>query len=269
MRGKKTHFILRLSIRPTSRIHHLGASNTLLREHTACLWVVWDQNLSCGFHANLQRFPLLWKLDRLYCSALSSCGVIANLYWHDLATPCSIVALQANFEYTAHWWVVLALIAHYTAHHWAVATFMLTYILASLPLPLYCGILLLAKQYETKLVSIVYCSLMSKSWKIILLLIEQLRLPCQLIYWHPCHWHVLYCSSLISCNFHVNLEYYTALGWAVHVLYCSSLSSCGLHPTNLIFILASLPLPHSCGIILLRKQYETNWFRLRCHRLLD
>jgi hypothetical protein len=30
--------------------------------------------------------------------------------WHDLATPWSLVALQANFEYTAHWWVVLALI---------------------------------------------------------------------------------------------------------------------------------------------------------------
>ncbi len=31
----------------------LGASNTLLREHTARLRVVWDRNLSCGFHADL------------------------------------------------------------------------------------------------------------------------------------------------------------------------------------------------------------------------
>ena len=52
---------------------------------------------------------------------------------------------------------------HYTAYHRAVVTFMLTYILASLPLPLYCGILLLAKQHETKLVSILYCSSMSSS----------------------------------------------------------------------------------------------------------
>ena len=34
-------------------------------------------------------------------------------------------------------------------------------------------------------------------------------------------------------------------------------------PTYLIFIVASLPLRHSCGIMLLAKQYETNLSRLR------
>jgi hypothetical protein len=66
---------------------------------------------------------------------------------------------------------------YYTAHHWAVATSISTYIVTSLPLPLYCGILLLAKQHETKLVSILYYSSMSSSC-IILLINEQLRLPC-------------------------------------------------------------------------------------------
>jgi hypothetical protein len=78
---------------------------------------------------------------------------------------------------------------------------------------------------------------MRKSWKIILLIIEQLHLPCQLI--------------LID---------YTAHHWAV----AASMA------TYLIFIVVSaLPLPHSCGIILLRKQYETNLSRLRCHCYLD
>jgi hypothetical protein len=69
--------------------------------------------------------------------------------------------------------------SYYTAHHWAVATSMSIYIVASLPLPLYLGILLLAKQQETKLVSLLYCSSMSSS-HIILLIIEQLWFPCWL-----------------------------------------------------------------------------------------
>jgi hypothetical protein len=68
---------------------------------------------------------------------------------------------------------------------------MSTYIVASLPLPLYCGILLLAKQHETKLVSILLideqlrlpCCLLVllltiSSSCIMLLIIDQLRLPC-------------------------------------------------------------------------------------------
>jgi hypothetical protein len=64
-------------------------------------------------------------------------------------------------------------------------------IVASLPLPLYCGILLLAKQHDTKRVSILYCSSMS-SFCIILLIIEQLRLPCS-------SWSS-YCNSLYPCS---------------------------------------------------------------------
>ena len=87
---------------------------------------------------------------------------------------------------------------------------MSTYIVASLPLPLYCGILLLAKQHETKLASVCYsgitvhsplqgdfnaalqaihcgniadliCSgiLATPIIMIVLLIIEQLRLRCR------------------------------------------------------------------------------------------
>jgi hypothetical protein len=47
---------------------------------------------------------------------------------------------------------------------------------------------------------------------IILLIHEQLRLPCRLLvlYCSRLAVLVLYCSSLSSCNFHVDLYYYTA-----------------------------------------------------------
>jgi hypothetical protein len=47
---------------------------------------------------------------------------------------------------------------------------------------------------------------------IILLIDEQLRLPCRLLvlYWSGLAVLVLYCSSLSSCDFHVDLYYYTA-----------------------------------------------------------
>jgi hypothetical protein len=47
---------------------------------------------------------------------------------------------------------------------------------------------------------------------IILLLDEQLQLPCRLLvlYCSGLAVLVLYCSSLSSCDFHVNLYYYTA-----------------------------------------------------------
>jgi hypothetical protein len=209
--------------------------------------------------------------------------------------------------------------SYYTAHHWAVATSVSTYIVASLPLPLYCGILLLEKQHETKLVSILYCSLMSSSC-IILLIIQQLRLPCSswssycnILYpcsffylreltklywcvvwrglgawWLPCHYMISLSFSAASCRLlwlrhHANFtaawsaaaascrlylrhycrldssshrttcgitadlsDLYTAQGWAV----AASMSS-------YIFIVASMPLPHSCGIMLPWKQYET------------
>jgi hypothetical protein len=136
---------------------------------------------------------------------------------------------------------------------------MSTYIVASLPLPLYCGILLLAKQHETKLVSL-YCSLVTScdfyvdlysgilappiilwdlaagkaAWDqtclIILLISEQLRLPCRLIEWHPCHSHYAVGSCCWQSSMRPNLsQYYTAHRWAVLILYCSSLSSCDFH----------------------------------------
>jgi hypothetical protein len=81
---------------------------------------------------------------------------------------------------------------------------------------------------------------------IILLIVEQLRHHRRL---------VLYCSEMSSCGFHANLwrnatflKDYTAHHWAVLAAFM---------PTSL-FIVASLPLPHSCGIMLFRKQYETN-----------
>jgi hypothetical protein len=113
---------------------------------------------------------------------------------------------------------------------------MSTYKLASLPLPLYCGILLLAKQHEAKLFSMLYCSSMSKSWKIILLVIEQLRLiVCPQLM-------VLYCSSM-SCSCIILLVILEQL--RRHHRYLSH--SCGI----MICIYHDLYLSHrtSCGII--------------------
>jgi hypothetical protein len=75
---------------------------------------------------------------------------------------------------------------------------MSNHILASLPLPFYCGILLLAKQHETKLVSILYCSQS---------IIEQLGLPWRLsvLYCSQLAVLSLYCSWMSSWDFHVDL----------------------------------------------------------------
>jgi hypothetical protein len=66
---------------------------------------------------------------------------------------------------------------------------------------------------------------------IILLIIEQLRLPCCLLvlYCSRLAVLVLYCSSLSRCDFHVDIYYYTAHQWALLILYCSLVSSCDLH----------------------------------------
>jgi hypothetical protein len=74
----------------------------------------------------------------------------------------------------------------YTAHHWAVATSMLTF-------------------------SVILLSMSSSH--IILIIDEQLQLPCRLLALY-CSWLAvleLYCSSLCSCDFHVVFYYYTAL----------------------------------------------------------
>ena len=75
-----------------------------------------------------------------------------------------------------------------------------------------------------------YCGIIANLIIMILLIIEQLRLPCRLNYTAH-HWAVaasmptylerLYCSSLSSCGFHAVLN--------LKRLYCSSLSSCGFH----------------------------------------
>jgi hypothetical protein len=135
-----------------------------------------------------------------------------------------------------------------------------TYIVASLPLPLYCGILLLEKQHETKLVSILYCSLMSSSC-IILLIIQQLRLPCSswssycnILY--PCsfylfmgaHQIILMCSLARPRRLMASIPLYdiiviqcgivpTSLIAASCQLYCCMISSCGIVPTLLAALL--------------------------------
>jgi hypothetical protein len=127
---------------------------------------------------------------------------------------------------------------------------MLTYTVASLPLPLYCGILLLAKQHETRLVSIVYHSSMSRSCIIlltisisfiILLIHEQLQLPCCLLIL-CCSWLAVLATfmSTYSIILLINQQfYYAAHRWAVLVLYCSSLSSCNFHVDSYSGILAT------------------------------
>jgi hypothetical protein len=85
----------------------------------------------------------------------------------------------------------------------------------------------------------------------------QLRLPCRLLvlYCSPLAVLVPCCSSLSSCDLQVNLYYYTAHLWAVLILYCSSLSSGDFHVD--LYIVASLPLPLYCEILLLAKQHKT------------
>jgi hypothetical protein len=120
---KSNHLVASM---PTSRIHS-WASNTLLREHTACLWVVWDRNLEYELRVVITNFNYTahhWVvaasmptyLERLYCSSLSFCGFRAGLSWkivlliiEQLRLPCRLI------------------LTFFTAHHWAVAASMPTY----------------------------------------------------------------------------------------------------------------------------------------------
>jgi hypothetical protein len=71
----------------------IGAFNTLLREHTARLRVVWDQNLSYGFHAS--------SLLVLYCSRLAvlslDCSLMSSSSFHldssSRRTTCGVIAV--------------------------------------------------------------------------------------------------------------------------------------------------------------------------------
>jgi hypothetical protein len=96
----------------------------------------------------------------------------------------------------------------------------------------------LAKQHETKLISILYCSLMSSACVILLIneqlrlpyrlrvlycferIIEQLRLPCRLLVLYCSKLAVLslYCSWMSRCDFRVILWHYC------HIL--TSVGSC-------------------------------------------
>jgi hypothetical protein len=107
----------------------------------------------------------------------------------------------------------------------------LIFIVASLPLPHSWGIMLLWKQYET--IQGLSCGIMP----------TLIAASCRLYLRHHCR---LDSSSLrTTCGITAYLN-----RRLVGRLAASS-------PSWLIFIVASLPLPHSCGNILLRKQYET------------
>jgi hypothetical protein len=184
---------------------------------------------------------------------MSSCDFHANLYIGILATPIILWDLAA---YKVAWDqaclnIILLfdeqVLKDYTAHHWAVATSMLTYIVARMPLA--CVILLIIEQLQLLCqLRVLYCSSWSSaasllSWLkslscrttcciiairvvtsspafIILLIIEELRLPCQLPLkdYTTRHWAVaacsmstyldrLCCSSLSSCGFHTSLSH--------------------------------------------------------------
>jgi hypothetical protein len=122
---------------------------------------------------------------------------------------------------------------------------------------------------------VLYCSSMSSS-HIILLIIEQLRLPCQLVQWHPCHSHYTVgsccCDSsmrpykvflaaslptLIAASCRLYLRHYCRLGSSSHMTTCgitAELSdfytahwwAVATSMSTDIFIVASMPLPHSC-----------------------
>jgi hypothetical protein len=124
------------------------------------------------------------------------------------------------------------------------------FIVASMPLPHSCGIMLLWKQYETiqglscGITADFDCGIMP----------ALLRLDCRLNS----------SSHRMTCGITADLsDLYTAHRWAV----ATSMPS-------YIFIVALIPLPHTCGIMLLWKQNETiqgltcgitAGFRLRHH----
>ncbi len=123
MRGKKTHFILRLS-RPTSRIHSWGLQHTPARTYcspSSCMrsksqlrlpcrliefpTSLWELAIdytaahrasSCDFHIHLE-YTAHWRAALvLYCSSLSSCDFHVNLYSGILATPIILWDLAAG-----------------------------------------------------------------------------------------------------------------------------------------------------------------------------
>jgi hypothetical protein len=145
----------------------------------------------------------------------------------------------------------------YTAHRWAVATLMSSYIfiVASMPLPHSCGIMLIWKQYETiqglscGITADFDCGIMPT-----LLRLADCRLDSS--------------SHRTTCGITANLsDLYSGIdatstllwNYAAMKAVCDHTRSFLRHHCrlSLIFIVASLPLPHYCGNVLLRKQYET------------
>jgi hypothetical protein len=177
----------------------LGAFNTLLREHTACLQVVWDRNLSCGFHASLlvlycSRLAVL----SLYCSLMSSCDlhVVLKSYCSWLA----VLSLHCSLMSSCNFHVVLYLYSCIRCH-------------SHTPVGLCC--------YESSM----------RPHKVFL------ATSCQLYLGHHCQLDSS--SHRTTCGITGDLN-----RRLVGRLAASS-------PSWLIFIVASLPLPHSWGIMLL------------------
>jgi hypothetical protein len=113
-----------------------------------------------------------WAVLILYCSSMSSCNFHVVLYLYSGIDATSTLlwdyaAMKAVWDHTRSFWrhhcrldsssymtacgITANLSDLYTAHWWAVATSMSSciFIVASIPLPHSCGIMLLWKQYET------------------------------------------------------------------------------------------------------------------------
>jgi hypothetical protein len=140
--------------RPTLRIHSWSLQHTPARTYCS--------PSSCKRSKSQLRLPC--QLISIILLTISSSFLIL-LINGQLWLPCRLLVLLLKISssciYAAHHWAIATSMSNYsiillideqfsyhTAHHWAVATSMLTYIVASLPPPLYCGILLLISSYQ-------------------------------------------------------------------------------------------------------------------------
>jgi hypothetical protein len=141
---------------------------------------------------------------------------------------------------------------------------MSTYIVASLPLPLYCGILLLAKQHETKLVSIVYCSWMSRSYITLLILSSSCGFHANLLLSHIVA--ALFALFILLGARQIILMYSLARPrrlMASMPLYDIIVIHCGIMPTSLIAASCQLYccISSSCNFHIVLYLYSG----IRCH----
>jgi hypothetical protein len=154
-------------------------TKSFLRHHCR-LWLRHHAGFTCGITADLI-LRLIGRLAwSLYCSSMSSCDLHVVLYLYSGINATSTLlsdyaAMKVVGDHTRSFlrhhcqlylrhYCRLASSSHrttcgitanlndlYTAHWWAVATSMLSYIfiVALMPLPHSCGIMLLWKRYET------------------------------------------------------------------------------------------------------------------------